>query len=114
MPNKRAEPRWADLTVAARTRLLLRGLLGLGEGGVRALEEQIAEVSRRLELTYTHDDGKTHVIPLLGTPALLARADAEYLRGLCLLLLRAFKKTVNARARDPEIQAILPGRAGEA
>ncbi len=59
-------------------------------------------------LTYTSDDGKTQIMPILLAPALLSRADVTYLHELVLVLYTAVHKTARARLIDAEVREILP------
>src|SRR4051812_26274730 len=60
------------------------------------------------ELTYTSDDGKTQIMPILLAPALLSKADVKYLHELVLVLYSAVRKTAAARLTDPAVREILP------
>src|SRR5262245_49467826 len=87
---------------------LLSTLRALGPRGVRQLLKEIVISSRAVELTYTREDGKTIVIPLLPMPVVLAGRDIPYLRSICLTLEGAFLKAAAVRALMPEVRAILP------
>jgi hypothetical protein len=89
-------------------RQVLAGLRAMGPGGLRYLERAIARASVDREVTYTREVGRTEVIRVIGVPALLDRADAPYLHGVCSTLLAVFGKTVAARRHDPAVHAALP------
>jgi len=92
---------------------LLATLRALGPAGLRALEREIVASSRAAELTYTRDDGKTIVIPLVTMPVVLRRTDVAYLQKMCLTLQGAYRKAAAARAEVPEVRALLPVEPAE-
>jgi hypothetical protein len=86
---------------------ILATLRALGATGVRKLEQAIVASSRAVELTYTRDNGKTVVIPLVSMPVVLSEADFVYLHKTCLTLQSAFVRAVQARRDVPEVRALL-------
>ncbi len=93
---------------ATRQKQLSRRLGKLAPKELRALGKRVAATSIERALTYTSDDGKTQVMPILLAPALLSRADARYIHALVLTLYSAVRKTAAARLTDPAVREILP------
>ena len=96
--------------VAAAQKQLVARLRRLGSRGLRGFEREMRETARRNALTYTLEDGRTIVMPLLAAPSLLSAGDVDQLHRLCRVLLSAFRKTTRARKRDPEVRALLEKR----
>jgi hypothetical protein len=95
-------------SVAALQQRVLEGLRALGPAGLRQLRRQINDLSLENELTYTQDDGRTEIMPILLAPALLDARDERYLHRICRVMLGAFDRTARARRTDPELRALLP------
>src|SRR5436190_22512431 len=94
-------------------RRLFTALRALGPAGLGYLERLVVEASRRREVTYTRDNGRTEVIRVLSVPSVIARADAAYLHRVCRLLAEAFRKTIAARRDVAEVREVLPLVPGE-
>ena len=95
-------------SVADRQKQISKKLGALAPRDLKALGKQVAATSARREMTYTSDDGKTQIMPILLAPALLSRADAKYLHQLVLTFYSAVRKTAAARVTDPAVREILP------
>jgi hypothetical protein len=107
MPTHRSD-------AVTQQRRLVGKLRRLGSGGLRQFERSMRETARKNALTYTLDDGRTIVMPLLAAPALLSSTDVAYLHRLCKVLLSVFRKTAEARRDgDPRLHELLPLSAEE-
>jgi hypothetical protein len=95
------------LSISTRQRRLARKLRAMPPTALRALGRDVARTALDRALTYTTDDGRTEVMPLLLAPALLSRADAAYLHRTCVTLLGAVAKTAIARRTNPAIRELL-------
>jgi len=80
----------------------------LGASGLRRMHREVVELSRARELTYTQEDGRTEIMPILLAPAVLPASDERYLHRVCRVLMGAFDRTAAARRSDPELRAVLP------
>ena len=94
--------------VAARQKQLSARLRRLAPRDLKALGKEVMATSVERALTYTSDDGKTQIMPILLAPALLSRADVKYLHALVLALYSAVHKTARARLTDAGVREILP------
>lgn len=88
---------------------IVRRIRALGASGLRRMHREVIELSRAAELTYTQENGRTEIMPILLAPAVLARGDQAYLHRICRVLMGAFDKTAaGRRGGDPELRAVLP------
>ena len=88
---------------------IVRQMRALGAPGLRQMEREVIRLSRTAELTYTQENGRTEIMPILLAPSVLARGDQRYLHRICRVLMGAFQRTAAARRRgDPELRALLP------
>jgi hypothetical protein len=87
---------------------IVRRMRALGAAGLRRMKSEVAERSRERELTYTQENGRTEIMPILLAPAVLARDDAAYLHRVCRVLMGAFVRTAAARRTDPLVREMLP------
>ena len=92
---------------------MIDALTALGARGLARLEREIHRESAARDLTYTRDNGKTIVIPLLTTPVVLTPADLGYLTRMIATLGAVFNKTARARKQDPRVRELLPLLPGE-
>ena len=96
------------LGAAALQEEIVGRLRALGPAGVRRLRQDVIELSRQSELTYTQEDGTTEIMPILLAPSVLARRDQAYLHRISRVLMGAFERTVAARRSDPLVREVLP------
>lgn len=87
---------------------LLRALTGLGPGGLAYLVARCQQRGLKNKVTYTNDDGKTIVIPLMAQPSIVRIEQLGQIARVVDVFERAFVKTVEWWFQSPELQAIMP------
>lgn len=91
-----------------RQQLIVDALGKLPPAQLAAALRAVTDACRRQEVTYIRKVGQVDVIRLLPVPVVLASSDVEYLKRLIPVLVGAHRKIAVARARDAELQAVLP------